>query len=150
MGNRMLGALGASTAMFMMIAGVAIAGDANDAELVAMEKALWQAWADADTAPFEQHLADVSVNMTPGGVTIGKAKNVQMIADAECKVNSFSFGDFTVLRPTSTVALVVYTASQDATCDGHAVPPRINATGVWVKDGNAWKSAAYTEVPVAE
>lgn len=150
MGNRVLGALCASTALFSLVTGVALATDAMDADLVAIEKSLWQAWADADSAAFEKHLADVAVNMTPGGVTIGKADNVKMIADAGCKVNSFSFGEFTVLRPAQNVAFLVYSANQDAVCDGQVIPSRIYATSVYVKDGNTWKAAAYTEAPAAE
>lgn len=150
MGNRIPGALCASTVLSLLMSVGALAADPRDAELVAIEKSLWQAWADADGAPFEKHLADVTVNMTPGGVTIGKAHNVKMVTDAGCTVNSFSFGEFTVLRPAQNVAFLVYSANQDAVCDGQAVPAKVHATSVYVKDDNTWKAAAYTEAPAAE
>jgi hypothetical protein len=148
--SRIPGALCASIALFSLFTGIAVAADPMDAELVAIEKSLWQAWADADPAAFEKHLADETVNMTPGGVTIGKADMLKEIADAGCKVNGFSFGEFTVLRPAQNVALLLYSAEQDAVCDGQALPARVNATSVYVKDGNTWKAAAYTEAPAAE
>jgi hypothetical protein len=121
---------------------------ADDAALMAMEKGLWAAWASGDSAVFEEHLGNDAVMVTSAGTTLGKT---QAIADlGMCSVASYEVGEMTVLHPADNVAILVYSAAQDATCEGNALPAKVNSTSVWVEQDGHWVSVLYAEAPAPE
>jgi uncharacterized protein (TIGR02246 family) len=113
-----------------------------------MEKALWAAWAKADLATFQQHLAENTVNIGSGGVDIGKAKVLEGMTAGACKVANYTLGEMTVSRVSDSTAVLTYTATQDATCRGQKLPAKVVVSAVWVKQGTQWRSALYHESPV--
>lgn len=149
MNRKRLGTLGAATAVLALLSGPAAAGDDGDARLVEIEKSLWAGWAAADTKPFEKHLAKDVVNMVSMGFTLGKESVLKMIGSSDCKVAGYDIGEVKVVRPAEKVALLTYSATQDAVCGDMRVPPRIHVTSVFVKKDGEWKNVAYTETPVA-
>ena len=112
-----------------------------------MEKALWAAWAKADVATFQKHLAEHTVNIGAGGVDIGKAKVLEGMTASACKVANYSVGDITVSRVSDSTAVLTYTATQDATCRGRKLPAKVVVSSVWVKQGTQWMAALYHESP---
>ena len=147
MKKHVTGAIGAVALAFSLASGAALASD-GDANLVEIEKSLWAGWAAADTKPFEKHLAKDAVNMVSTGFTFGKEALLKAIGSSDCKVAGYEIGEVKVLRPADKVALLAYSATQDAVCGGQKVPPRIHVTSVFVKKDGEWKNAAYTETPV--
>jgi hypothetical protein len=119
--------------------------EGGDDALVEMERTLWQAWKDGDTEPFEQHLAEGGINIVPGGITVGRAEQVADLAEGACEVASYELGEVTVHRPSTGVAILTYSASQDATCYGTKIPAKIVVSSVWVEQEGAWKSVLYHE-----
>ena len=115
--------------------------------LMTIEKSLWQGWADADGAPFEAHLTDGAVNITPGGLTAGKAALIGDITDGSCEVRSWELSSPAVHAVTDDVAIVTYQADQEATCDGHDVSGKLIVSAVYVNQGGEWKAASYQETP---
>ena len=115
--------------------------------LPAMEKAMWAAWAKGDAAPFQKHLAENTVNVTSSGVEIGKAKVIDAMSKSPCKVASYAVGDIQVTRVGDSTAVLTYTATQDATCQGRKMPAKVVASSVWVKQGGQWLAALYHESP---
>jgi len=136
--------LGAAAMLLLLSTGAARAAE-GDAKLIDIEKSLWAAWAKGDTGPFEKHLTKDTVNVTSGGITVGKAELMKDIGSHACKVASYSIGDVQVLRPAEKVAILVYSADQDVTCGDNRLVPRVHVTSVYVKRDGAWKAAAYTE-----
>jgi hypothetical protein len=45
------------------------------------------------------------------------------------------------------VAILSYTATQDAICDGTKMPAKIYSSSVYVRKDGKWLSAAYQETP---
>lgn len=115
-----------------------------------MERALWAAWAKADLATFQKHLAENTVNIGSGGVDIGKAKVLAGMTASACKVANYTVGEITVSRVSDSTAVLTYTATQDATCAGQKLPAKVVVSAVWVKQGTQWQSALYHESPVGK
>src|SRR5438876_9781359 len=68
------------------------ANAATEQKLVDMEKSLWEAWKNHDSAPFQKMLSADSVNVNPMGVS-GTEQAVKDAAASDCKVNSYSVED---------------------------------------------------------
>lgn len=137
-------------AVAMCIASVGAQADDADARIIEIEKALWDGWAQADTGPFDKHVTDDTVNATPNGITVGKAALIKNIAAGTCKVAGYSLGDMRVVHPAENVALLVYSAEQDAVCDESRLAQHIHVTSVFVNKNGEWRVAAYTETPVRQ
>jgi ketosteroid isomerase-like protein len=128
-----------------------VAAESDPAKLLPdLEKSLWEGWKNRDAAPFEKYLAEGAINVSGSGFEFGKAANVAAIKSSDCKVASFSLGEITVTRFGDSTAVLTYTASQDATCKGEKIQPKVLATSVWVKQGAEWRSAVYHESPPAK
>jgi len=123
------------------------ADDDLAAKLMGMEKTLWTAWAAADGAPFEAHLMDDALNVTPGGVTVGKAAMLEDITSGACEVRSWEVGEPTLHRVTDDVVMLSYDATQDATCEGHVIPAKTHVVTTWVNHDGTWKNWGYFETP---
>jgi len=126
----------------------AMAGDLAD-ELVAIDKALWSAWGVGDAGPFKEHLTDDHVQAVAGaGVVSGKDRIVAGFSEETCDVQSFDFQDVHVRQITDDVAILSYVATQDASCGGEKLTPKVFATTVYVHRDGKWLSAAYQETPI--
>lgn len=137
-------ALGAF-AVVMCLVGAAAHADDSDSTIIGIEKALWAGWAQADVAPFEKHLTDDTVNVITTGITVGKTDVIKDIGSGNCKVAGYSLGDMKVVHPADNVAILVYSADQDAVCDESRLASRIYVTSVFLNEDGQWRSAAYAE-----
>jgi len=142
-------ALGAIVVALCLVS-VGAHADDGDARMIEIEKALWAGWAQADIGPFERHATDEAVNVTPDGITVGKAELIKYIGSGTCKVAGYSLGDMRVVHPADNVALVVYSAEQDAACGDSRLAPRIYVTSVFLKTDGEWRSVAYSETPAGQ
>jgi hypothetical protein len=77
-------------------------------------------------------------------------KLVKDIGSGECKVTGYSIGDVRVTRPTDKVAILTYSATQDAVCSDYRPPAKVHATSVYVKKDGEWKNAVYAETPAGQ
>jgi len=134
----------------LVVAPVVRAQDDAAKLLPGLEKEMWTAWSKADPAPFQKYLAENAVNINANGVDIGKAKMLASLAKSDCKVASFSLGDIQVTRVSDSTAVLTYTATQDATCQGTKMPAKVSASSVWVKQGGQWLAAVYHESPAGK
>lgn len=149
MGTQRIRALVACVLLTCLVCGSAHAGDA-DASIMEIEKSLWAGWAKADTAPFENHMTDDAVNVTPDGITVGKAAVIEWVGSGTCEVAGYAIGDMTVVHPADDVAIVAYSAEQDAACDGVKVAERVYVTSLYLKHDGEWKSASYSETTAVQ
>lgn len=131
----------------MAVAGPARAEEDLAGTLMAVEKSMWKGWAAADAAPFEAHLTDRSIVITPGGLTAGKAALVAEIAEGSCDVRSWELSSPALHWVTDDVVILTYEADQEATCDGHDISGEVIVSALYVNQGGEWKLASYQETP---
>jgi hypothetical protein len=122
------------------------ANAATEQKLVDMEKSLWEAWKNHDSAPFQKMLSADSVNVNPMGVS-GTEQAVKDAAASDCKVNSYSVEDPKATWVDKDAVLLTYKATQDAVCSSQKIPDTVWCSSLWVKKGNEWKAAFHQETP---
>ena len=118
-----------------------------EAQIIALEKASWEAWKNKDASWFRTNQADDALSVHADGVT-NKTQGINDIA--ACEVKSVSLKDFKFLMIDKDVALITFTGNQDAVCGGKTQPAIVRASSVYVKRGGKWLNVFYTEVPAAQ
>jgi len=114
-----------------------------EAQIIAIEKAGWQAWKDKDVDWFKKNTTEDFLQVFGEGVR-NKADVLKATA-TECEVKSFSLADFKYVMLNENVALLTYTAMQDAVCGGKTSVPKIRASVTYVKRNGKWLEAFYME-----
>jgi hypothetical protein len=126
---------------------VAAAGLQDD--LIAREKALWTAWGEKKGEPTRAQTVEDYVQVVAGvGMTAGREAVASAIEKHTCVMKSFSFQDAKLRQPTPDIAILTYVATQDTSCDGQALPGKIFATSIWVRQGGTWMGYSYQETPI--
>ena len=123
--------------LFAMIA-ISIAAPTND-ELIAKEKAVWQAFKDKDVAAVRKLVSPDVVAVYPDGIY-----NFQQRLDSMNKIEmkSFSLRHFTVSIPTPDVAILSYRARVEGK-DGWS---ELNCGTVWDLKNGEWKAVFHTDM----
>jgi hypothetical protein len=117
-------------------------------DVVAKEKALWDAWAKKDGKVFEEWIAPDAVAIDAvGGIMSDKMKTIEMVTTHNCVVNNYSFSDERLTTLSKDVVLLTFKANQDVSCDGQKVPANIYVSSVWKKQGGKWWNAFHQETP---
>ena len=138
------------TAAMLMFALVPVAlADRLQADLMAVEKSLWAAWARKDGEPFKNSLTSDAVEIGAGiQPVVGRDAIVRLITTLDCNVQNISFGHDSLRRLSPGVAAVSYQVTQDAACDGQALPPKLQVTSVYVRQKGRWMQTHYQETPI--
>jgi hypothetical protein len=121
--------------------------DAGTDAMLAVEKAVWEAWRAHDAKRIEDLTAsDISFINIFGTYFATKADALKDWTGAGCDVKSVSVTDAagTMLSPTA--GILTFRGAADGTCYGQKVGP-IWGTSVYVKDGDAWKWAFGINLP---
>lgn len=123
-----------------------MSNDVNDkAQIIALEKAGWEAWKNKNPAWFQINTTDDAVWINSDGVT----DKSQMIKDLpSCEIKSFALDNFRFVMLDKDVAVMTYTAMQDGVCGGKAIPSSIRATVNYARRGGKWREAMYMETPM--
>ncbi len=119
-----------------------------EAQIIALEKAGWEAWKNKDAKWFQANLADDAMQVNGGGI-LNKSQIVK-IAGTDCEVKSFSLDNFKFLMLDKNSALITFTGMQDGVCGGKTIPATVHSTSVYVKRGGKWLNALYTETPMTQ
>ncbi len=119
-----------------------------EAQIVALEKAGWEAWKNKNAAWFQTNLAEDAVQVNGGGV-LSKSQIVK-ISGTDCEIKSFSLDNFKFLMLDKNSALITFTGMQDGVCSGKAIPAKVHSTSVYVKRDGKWLNALYTETPAVQ
>ena len=115
------------------------ARDAGTDAMLAVEKAVWEAWKAHDAKKLEDLTArDISFINIFGTYFATKANALKDWTGAGCDVKSVSVTDAAGTMLSPTVGILTFKGAADGTCYGQKVGP-IWGTSVYVKDGNAWK-----------
>jgi uncharacterized protein (TIGR02246 family) len=132
----------------LLVAVTAFAGDLKE-DLLAMEKTAWTAWGSRNGAGMRELVTEDAVQAVAGaGVTTGRDKIVAGINANTCVVKGFDFTDARIRQLSPDIAILTYTATQDSTCDGQKLPPKVFVTSVYVRSDGKWRSTSYQETPL--
>lgn len=118
-----------------------------EAQIIASEKAGWEAWKNKDAKWFQENMAEDLVDVTSDGV-FTKADVIKGLP-TDCEVKSVSLDNFKFVMLSNDVALLNYTATQDGVCLGKTLAPRVRVTVNYVKRNGKWLEAMYMETPMA-
>lgn len=119
-----------------------------EAQVIAIEKAGWQAWKNKDLAWYKANVAADFLMVNGEGIT-NKADIIKSIP-AGCEVKSFSLDDFKFVMLNESAVLLTYTAMQDAVCNGKTLPAKVRSTVNYIKRGGKWLEVMYMETPITQ
>jgi hypothetical protein len=111
-----------------------------------MENKWWQEWKDKKTDYFESQTRDDFFQIGSDGRT-DKATALKQSKETPCEVKSFKTDGFKATQISENVAVLTYTATQEGSCRGTAIPGKVTSVSIFVKDGDTWKGAYYMESP---
>ncbi|CAN5634072.1 hypothetical protein BH10ACI3_BH10ACI3_26270 [soil metagenome] len=118
--------------------------------LMALEKSAWEAWKTRDAKWNEENLSAKSVGFSMKDGRQDKAAMIKAFGETKCDVKSYSLSDDQMTMLGADVAVLTYKAAQDATCDGKKIPAAVWSSGVYVREGDKWKSVIYVENEVVD
>jgi len=131
-----------------LVACPAIAADV-ESQVLAKEKSLWEAWKNKDGEAFRKSVTADSVQIIADGAPVfGRDAIVKAMTAQNCTLRSFSLADEQAHRLAPTVVMVTYTATQDGTCDGAALTPKLHSMSIYVLQKGKWLERYYQETPV--
>jgi len=119
-----------------------------EAQIIALEKAGWEAWKKKDGSWTQENVTDDFLLVNSDSVS-NKAQVIKATA-TDCEVKSYSLDNFKFVTLDKDSALMTYTAMQDGVCNGKAIPPKVRASVVYVKRGSKWLEALYMETPTGQ
>lgn len=121
--------------------------------LFEMDKKANEAWIKNDVAHFESMLSDKFVSFN-NGKRFDKASELAMLKEAKCDVKSWTLEDPQMSKIDNDTYVVSYKGTFDGTCawEGKTqkIPSPTRGVSVWVREGNNWKGAYHTEVPIID
>ena len=89
-----------------------------EAQIIALEKAGWEAWKNKNAAWYQANSTDEAVWINSESAT----DKPQFIKDlSTCDVKSYSLDNFKFVMLSKDVALLYYTAMQDGVCSGKKI-----------------------------
>lgn len=115
--------------------------------LKARETQAFEAWKDKDGKFFDGFLIPNFVMMI-GAYRGDKTSTVKMFSENTCEIKNYSMSDEHVTNVSPQVAVITMKVTADATCDGKKVPSPVTSVSVYVREGNEWKGAYHTEIPI--
>lgn len=130
-----------------LVACPAIAADV-ESEVLAKEKSLWAAWQKKDGEAFRKAVTSDSVQIIADGApVVGRDAIVKAMTSQDCTLRSFSLSDEHAHRLAPTVIMLTYSATQDGTCDGQALTPKLHSMSIYVLQKGQWLERYYQETP---
>ena len=119
-----------------------------EAQIIALEKAGWEAWKNKDSSWTRDNVTDEFLLVNSEGVS-NKTQVVKSTA-TDCEVKSYSLDKFKFVTLDKDSVLMTYTAKQDGVCSGKTIPANVRASVVYVKRGGKWLEALYMETPTVQ
>lgn len=117
--------------------------------MLAVERAVWEAWKDHDAKRLEALMAgDISFVNCFGTYFANKTDALKDWAGTGCDVTSVGVIDATATMLSPMVGILTFKGAADGTCYGQQVGP-IWGTSIYVKDRDAWKWTFGINLPAA-
>ncbi len=119
---------------------------ASKDEIVALEKAYWEAMKRKDGKRTSQLSGEVSLTTGARGVTsIPKEKMGKMTEEGNWSLESYAFEDVEVVTPAPDVAIIAYKVKQKVTMDGKEKEFRAADSSTWIRGKDGWECCAHSE-----
>lgn len=118
------------------------------AQIIAIEKAGWQAWKNNDAGWFRNNTTAECLWINSEGIT-DKAQMIKS-TPTDCKIKSVSLDDFKFVILNENTVLLSYVALQDGFCGDKKLTGKVRASVNYVKREGKWLEAFYMETPLAE
>lgn len=115
------------------------------AQIIALEKAGWEAWKNNDATWFKINTADSFISVNADGIS-NKSQVIQSIND--CNVKSVSLDDFTFQMLDEKTILLTYIITEDGICGNIQLPAKLRIAVNYVKKNSKWLEAFYMEMPL--
>jgi Domain of unknown function (DUF4440) len=118
------------------------------AHIIELDIAAWDAWKTKNVDYFRANTTEEFLSVNTDGIT----NKTQMITSGYvgCDVKSFSLNDIIFIKLNKNAAMLAYTATQDAVCEGARLSPKVRASVTYVRRGGRWLEAFYMETPMGE
>ena len=113
-----------------------------ETQIIALEKASWEAYKNKDFSWFQANLAEDYSFVNNNGIA-NKSQLEGILA--ECKVKSFSLDNFKFVMLTKDSVRLTYTSTQDSVCNGSPVPKTANVSIVYVNRNGKWLSSLHMQ-----
>ena len=118
-----------------------------EADLVALERELWDALASRRIDDFQRLLAPRFVSIDDGAVATAD----ELLAAIEgLSLESYTLDGLTVTRTSPTVAVVSYRVWERVRTGDQEQERRTIAVSVWTRGGDAWRLAVHHETPAEQ
>ena len=114
------------------------------AKLEASERGIWEAFKNKDKDAFLKIVDKDAFGADPMGFS-----SVAMMPDmmSDLDVRSYTLQDVKSTKVSSDAYLLTYTAQQDCSFKGQALPGTVYVSTLYVKRGNDWKGFYHQETP---
>ena len=119
------------------------ASSGTEANVINMEKAVWEAWKNKQTEAFKKSMASDYVGVYDEGV---KTADKEMADMPKADLQSYSISDTKVTFPDADVAVITYKVAMKGTMAGKDFSGNYNSSSVWMKKGENWVTILHTEV----
>ena len=132
-----------SYTMMALLATVAVSIAAPDKdEIMAKEKAAWQAFKDKDADAFKKLISSDLATVNSDGMH-NLEQELAMMGKTEMK--SFDLSDFNVTFPNPRTAIVTYKATVEATSEGKDASGTYNVGSIWQMAKGKWQGVFHAE-----
>lgn len=135
---------------FVLLAsnGAARAADLRQ-RLLNNERRLWAAWQAHDPVPFRRSLTQDTTQIVTGiGAIEGREAVAKSMASHSCTLAGFRLSNGSLRMLGGAVAMLSYSARQSGRCGKTPLPPKLQVTAIYVREGQLWRAASYQETPV--
>ena len=121
---------------------------APTAEIMRLEKAMWDFWKAHRYDDMKAQMTTDAVFVDPAGI-LNREGLMGVMRGQQCDVRNITFGDVKLSSPGPGYALIAYRVTIEGTCGGEALPADgIVASSLWVRRGNRWLTAFHQQSPV--
>ncbi len=118
------------------------------AQIIALEKAGWEAWKNKNPEWFKLNTAEGFISVNSEGIS-NKSEVVKSVA-TDCDVKTVSIDNFKFIMLNKETVVLTYIATQDGVCGNSKLPAKVRASATYVKQGSKWLEAFYMETPVSK
>lgn len=120
----------------------------SEADMIAKEKASWDAFKRKDADAFKKMLAPEYVEVTPNGVRDSAATVVGM---NDVTLTDVTFADWKMMTIDKDLVLLTYTTTQKGSFKGEPFPEGQNRhSAAWINRNGEWLAIYFQETPVSK